>query len=429
MVSWIQAFFPDLLLKLFLLVVFMAKDSADLQSVEVVFRKKLKKLQKFRGRGTELISVYIPEGTDRGTVMGQLTEEISQSSNIKSPSTRKNVQGALRKIINFLKQIDFKIPQNGLVVFAGNISENEGRTDIRLFTIHPVKELRTKLYWCDSNFHLEPLLEMSKPSSVYGLITIDKSEATIATLIGKRYEVLGHFTSGYSGKFKAGGQSAARFERLREEAEQEFYKRISEKANKAFLPLEEKLKGLIVGGPGMTKTFFLDKGLIDHRLKGKILGSLDTSYTDESGIRELVQKSQEILKETDLMKEKALMEKFLTELAKDGLATYGEKEVMKALELGQVDKLIVSEAIEWTVFKLQDSNTGEIKYEVDKDGSFNSGRAGSLEVVEELEFLDYMIEKAAQTSAKVEVVSVDTPEGEQFFKGFGGLGAMLRYKI
>ena len=62
----------------------------------------------------------------------------------------------------------------------------------------------------------------------------------------------------------------------------------------------------------MTKTFFLDKGLIDHRLKGKILGSLDTSYTDESGIRELVQKSQEILKETDLMKEKALMEKFLT---------------------------------------------------------------------------------------------------------------------
>ena len=83
----------------------MAKDSADLQSVEVVFRKKLKKLQKFRGRGTELISVYIPEGTDRGTVMGQLTEEISQSSNIKSPSTRKNVQGALRKIINFLKQI------------------------------------------------------------------------------------------------------------------------------------------------------------------------------------------------------------------------------------------------------------------------------------------------------------------------------------
>src|SRR3989344_6242015 len=206
MVSWIQAFFPDLLLKLFLLVVFMAKDSADLQSVEVVFRKKLKKLQKFRGRGTELISVYIPEGTDRGTVMGQLTEEISQSSNIKSPSTRKNVQGALRKIINFLKQIDFKIPKNGIVVFAGNISETEGRTDIRLFTIRPLQELKTKLYWCDSTFHLEPLKDMVKPSRVDALLTIDKNEATIATLIGKRYEIIGHFNSGYSGKQRAGGQ-------------------------------------------------------------------------------------------------------------------------------------------------------------------------------------------------------------------------------
>ena len=147
-------------------------------SDEVIFKKKLKKLSQYRGRGTELISVYIPNGTDRSQVMGQLGEEISQSSNIKSPQTRKNVQGALRKITNFLRQIDFKIPDNGIVVFAGNISETEGRTDIRLFTVRPIRELKTKLYWCDSTFHLEPLKEMARPSNAYALITIDKSEAT-----------------------------------------------------------------------------------------------------------------------------------------------------------------------------------------------------------------------------------------------------------
>ncbi len=410
----------------------MEYDTESSQSDEIIFKKKVKKLAQYSGRGTELISVYIPGETDRSSVMNQLTEEISQSSNIKSPQTRKNVQGALRKIINFLKQIDFKIPANGLVVFAGNISETEGRTDIRLFTLRPPQKLRTKLYWCDSAFHLEPLLEMIKPSGAHALVTIDKNEATIAVLVGKHYDILGHFTSGIMGKFKAGGQSALRFERLREEAEHEFYKRISEKVNKIFLPYGDKLIGAIIGGPGMTKDFFLQTELLDHRIKAKILGTLDTGYTDESGIRELVQKSEELLKDTDIMKEKKLMSHFLGELAKDGLAAYGERQVLKCLELGQVNKLLVSEGIEWIVYKLKNLNTEEIEVVFDKDGKFKLAaykNGTPMEVLEEVDFLDYMAEKAAETSAKLIVISIETPEGDQFFKGFGGIGAILRYKI
>lgn len=394
---------------------------------EVVFKKKLKKLEKFSGHGTELISVYIPNGTDRSTVTSQLTEEISQSANIKSPSTRKNVQGALRKIINFLKQIDFKIPETGLVVFAGNVSETEGRQDIRLFTIRPIKDLRTRLYWCDSKFHLEPLKEMAKPSIVYGLVTIDRSEATIAILIGKRYEIIGKFTSGYSGKMRAGGQSAARFERLREEAEQDFYKRISEKLNAALVPYGEKLLGILIGGPGMAKQFFIEKDLIDHRLKGKILATLDLSYTDEGGIRELVQRADIVLKDTDLVRERKVMNDFMAMLAKGGLATYGEKEVIKALENGMVRTVLVSEGLEWTVYKVLDQENNAEKYIVDKNNSFKG--ADKLEVIEEMEYIDYIEELASKTSAKVSVISVESPEGEQFLKGFGGLGATLRYKM
>ncbi len=398
-------------------------------SDEAVFKKKLKKLEKYQGRGTELISVYIPEGTDRGAVMSQLTGELSQSTNIKSPTTRKNVGGALRKITGFLKQIDFRLPHNGLVVFSGNISDVEGRTDIRLFTVHPIKDLRTRLYWCDSRFHLEPLREMLKPTNIYGMVTIDHNEATIATLIGKRYEIMGKFTSGYSGKSRAGGQSSARFQRLREEAEQDFYKRISEKCNMVFLPYADKFAGLIVGGPGMTKQFFIEKDLLDHRIKKNILGTLDTSYTDEGGIRELVQKSEALLKDTDIMKERAVVNAFFTELAKDGLATYGEKQVMEALERGQVQKLLVSEAIEWLVFRMANEQTGQTVDAMDKDGKFDPNSMPGFEVLEEMDFLDYMTEKAAEKSTELIVVSKESDEGEQFYSGFGGIGAMLRYKI
>ena len=128
-----------------------------------VFKKKLRKLASFKGRGTELISLYLPPDVDRSLVTGQLTEEMSQSSNIKSPTTRKNVQGALRKLQNFLKTINFRLPENGLVVLCGNVSQQEGKPDIQLFTLKPVKRLNVKLYWCDSEFHLGPLQEMAQP--------------------------------------------------------------------------------------------------------------------------------------------------------------------------------------------------------------------------------------------------------------------------
>ena len=46
-----------------------------------------------------------------------------------------------------------------------------------------------------------------------------------------------------------------------------------------------------------------------------------------------------------------------------------------------------------------------------------------------MDFLDYMTEKAGQKSTELAVVSTESNEGEQFYKGFGGIGAMLRYKI
>ncbi|MEK6820966.1 MAG: peptide chain release factor aRF-1, partial [archaeon] len=245
----------------------MESDSAE----QALFKKKLKELSGYKGRGTELISVYIPFGTDRGSVMNQLATEMGQSSNIKSPQTRKNVQTALKKISNYLKQTDFKIPDTGVAVFSGNVSPQEGRTDMRLIVLKALKPLRTKLYWCDSSFHLDPMQEMMVPSEVYAFITMDKREATIALMVGKRYEVIGHFTSNVAGKFRAGGQSAQRFEHLRQEAANDFYKSVSNKINSALEGKWEKLRGVIVGGPGQTKHDFLGTEAMDYSIREKIV--------------------------------------------------------------------------------------------------------------------------------------------------------------
>ena len=85
---------------------------------KIELEEVVEELEQYKGRATELISVYIPEGQNIYTVADQLEAEKSTAKNIKSTGTRKNVAGALDKITRSLK--DFKkTPENGLAIFCG----------------------------------------------------------------------------------------------------------------------------------------------------------------------------------------------------------------------------------------------------------------------------------------------------------------------
>jgi len=392
-----------------------------------IFKKKIKEIKNHVGRHTELISLYIPNGTDRSSIMNQLTQEISQSSNIKSPTTRKNVQTALKKLIQFLKVTDFNIPKTGLVLFSGNVSKYEGRPDVNLYHIVPIKGLNVKLYRCDSSFYTKPLEDMIEPDNIYGFIVIDNKEATIAVLSGKKYSIIGHLTSAVPGKIKAGGQSARRFERLRIDAANDFYMRISERLNKELLPYLDKIKGIIIGGPGNSKQKMVNRELIDYRLRQKILGFVDITYTNESGIKELIDSSDDLLKNTELKIEQRIIKEFLNSVATTNLTTYGIKEVLEALNDGRVDKLIISEKFEWNMKEYVCKDCNKKFYSLDVKTKCPFCKSTNVEILENLEPIDYFYEESKKTKTKIYLVSDDTNEGQQFFIGFGGLGAILRY--
>ncbi|MDH5443496.1 MAG: peptide chain release factor 1, partial [Hadesarchaea archaeon] len=59
------------------------------------FRRMLEDLASKRGRGTELISVYITPDFEIVKVIQQLRNEQGTAANIKSKTTRKNVISAL----------------------------------------------------------------------------------------------------------------------------------------------------------------------------------------------------------------------------------------------------------------------------------------------------------------------------------------------
>ena len=93
--------------------------------------------------------------------------------------------------------------------------------------------------------HLRAQEEMIREKDTYGILLVDSSAATLATLQGRRLKIVREMTSGVPGKTRAGGQSARRYERLREMRLQEYFTRVGEHANGMFLPVED-LKGLII---------------------------------------------------------------------------------------------------------------------------------------------------------------------------------------
>src|SRR3989344_3740987 len=165
------------------------------ESKKIELEELIEKLEQIKGRHTELISVYIPAGYDVNSTQRQLEGEKSTAKNIKSTTTRNDVVDALEKIVRLLKGYK-KTPANGLMIFCGNISQVEGQQDLQLWEIEPPMPLKTRLYRCDKEFVLDALKEQLEVTEVYGLLVMDRKEATIGLLEGKRIETLHKMTSG-----------------------------------------------------------------------------------------------------------------------------------------------------------------------------------------------------------------------------------------
>ena len=197
-------------------------------------KKQIRILSEMRGSGTEMVSVYIPQKYPIHETSNRLREEINQAGNIKSKTTRNNVIGALERIIAHLKLFK-QTPPNGMTVFAGNISDNPSKTDIKLFSIEPPQPLNISVYRCDSSFFLEPLQRIIDFTDSYGIVVMDGREAIVAILKGTQTIVIKKLNSTAHAKVRKGGQSARRYERLIEESIELFYKRVGMSMDAAFL--------------------------------------------------------------------------------------------------------------------------------------------------------------------------------------------------
>ena len=396
------------------------------------FKKAMQEIVKHKGRGTELISVYAPYGKQICDIMSYLRDELSQSSNIKSKSTMKNVQGAIESIMARLKNYK-TIPENGLVIFCGEVPRAGDQTKMVQYVLEPPEAITTFLYRCDSQFFTEPLEAMLVDKKMYGLLVIDRQESTIGILSGNKITVAAHFESMVPRKHRQGGQSAQRFERLIEIAAHEFFKKTADKATDVFLDKLPDMIGLLIGGPGYTKDFFVKEQYLHHEIQKKIVDTFDTGYTDEYGLSELVENAKDAIQGIDLMREKKFIQRLFNEIRKQdgGLSAYGEDIVREAVNLGAVDTLLLSEGLNKRRITVRCPNGHEYEATVpEADERIECKECHAMaDVIKNNDLVDDFFELAEVYNTDVEIITEDSEEGEMLMKAFGGIAAILRYRI
>ncbi|KAI9802011.1 MAG: Eukaryotic peptide chain release factor subunit 1 [Sarcosagium campestre] len=397
----------------------------------------IKRLEAARGNGTSMISLIIPPKDQVSRAAKMLAEEFGTASNIKSRVNRLSVLSAITSTQQRLKLYS-KVPPNGLVVYCGEIITAEGKERKINLDFEPFKPINTSLYLCDNKFHTEALSELLESDQKFGFIIMDGNGALFGTLSGNTRDVVHKFSVDLPKKHGRGGQSALRFARLREEKRHNYVRKVAELAVQNYISNDKvNVAGLILAGSADFKNDLNQSDMFDGRLQAKVIKVVDVSYGGESGFNQAIDLSAETLSNVKFIQEKKLISAYFDEISLDsGKVCYGIDDTLKALEASAVDRLIVFENLDITRWVLKASTGSDIILHTTKaqEGSsreqFMDKETGQeMEVISQTPFLEWLAETYRDFGATLEFVSDRSSEGNQFVKGFGGIGAMLRYKV
>jgi len=412
------------------------QDSVKLYKI----RKTLEELSQKSGRGTELITVYIPKGKQLHEIISSLQQEQGTADNIKSDLTRSHVVDSLGKVIQRLKMYK-KTPDRGLVVFCGALPPEGGgplgSEIVTVWEIDPPKDLNQYLYRCDDHFHVDILKDMLKDDNLIGFLAIDAKDAGWGLLHGDKIEVLGQTGSGVAGKHRQGGQSAKRFQKLREMELTYYFNRVAETTREYFIDIYP-IKGLVISGPGPTKEDFINGNYLEYRLQNMIINTIDASYSGAEGIREAFAKSSDILGDFRMVEEKKLVEDLFREInTNSGKGSYGLQEVIDYLKNNVVKILIITDntnlhRVEAKCKRCKHLQEVIVERQevIPKKTEFTSTPCPSCNAMDtevfEQDIVDYLEILAAKTGSQLEVISGSAEHGNML-ASLGKVGAILRY--
>lgn len=370
-------------------------------------------------------------------VQKMLVEEMGTATNIKSRVNRQSVLDAIGSAQQRLK-LYTKVPPNGLVVYCGAVLTETGKERQMRIDFEPFKPINTSLYMCDNKFHTQALSDLLVNDDKYGFVVMDGNGTLFGTVCGNHREILQKISVDLPKKHGRGGQSALRFARLRLEKRQNYLTKVAELTTQHFISNDKpNVAGLILAGSADFKNRLAEADCFDARLQAVTLAVVDVSYGGENGFNQAIELSADTLSSLKFVQEKKLVGRFFDEIAQDtGKYVFGINDTLTCLEMGACETLVCWENLEVMRVILKNPQTEEeiikhLRPEEMGDGNdhVRDKDGNDLEVVDSQPLLEWLANEYKKFGCTLEIISDKSQEGNQFCRGFGGIGGLLRYQV
>ena len=275
--------------------------------------------------------------------------------------------------------------------------------------VNPLRPVTRGGYFCDNKFDVSHLEEMLEDSQIYGFIIMDGNGCLFGRVQGAKKTVLGSKRVEMPKKHKKGGQSAPRFQRLRLESREAYIKMTCEMATSRLIEGDKPNVGaIIIAGSSDFKNHLATSESFDPRLSPLILKVVDISYGGQSGFEQAIEAVKSDLSNLPLFKEKQVVADFFEQIKlssdnETSKVVIGRDETLAALEAGVVETILLDE-------------NSLVYYKPNQDGS------------PPILLTEYLADHYTEIGCHVHYISGHCGEGAQFIKGFGGIGAILKYR-
>jgi len=349
-------------------------------ALETPLRDQLDRLAAIEPSDRSIISLYLdmrPDQTGRRQHVDTfLRNSFDEQTRALTGDARASLEHAAERISQYIANQTPKSAK-GLAIFASTTDD--------LFEAIPfdVPIERPSLH-VDAVPHLYPLAQVNDQYPRYAALLMDTNRADLYVFaLGatkRRESVQGEKTR----RTSMGGWSQARYQRRADNFHKQHVKEVVERLEKVVT--EEHLNHIVVACDEVARPFLMEQ--LPKHLADKVIDvvSVDVKSLPE---HELLAETMAALRQADAKTDAEQVQRMLDAWRAGGLAVAGIDATVRALEMRQVEELLIAAA--------PDRVAGPV---------------------------DELVAKAQQNSARIRFI-----EDEKLLAEVGGVGALLRFKI
>jgi peptide subunit release factor 1 (eRF1) len=385
----------------------MAKTSPALATP---LRDRLEKLAAFEPQNVPVVSLYLDltadqHGRDNYDVFLRKAFAERLKAFDDNSAERARLERDIQRIETYLAD-EVNRAANGLAIFAA-----AGAGDF-FESIQLDAPLDEHWLFVGSVPHIYPLVRLVDQYPRYASVVLDTHQARILVFglgsVEKRETVTGVKTR----RSSMGGWSQARYQRRAENFHLHHVKEVVDALDR--IVRADNIQHVIVAGDEVVVPLLKEQ--LPQHLADKLLDVLKLER--DAGEDDIVAATLEVLRRKDAATDAERVGELMDAWQSNGLGVVGPEATLRALELGQVDELLIS-GTPWDLKPVQtfpdDAAPGPVGVETSAPTPADQGR---------LRLSDELVTRAQQTAARIRFI-----EDPSLLKKFGGVGALLRFRI